>query len=191
MNRAHPPKVQYCSEVVGRQQKSMYFPATNKLLMTVLRRDATHPEMEYHRLVAFLWRLRIGRWKYLLTSRIHFRSPCRRSMKPQNYVSVSSYRKTDLFILAGKLKNSRNMEIKINPTSIFIICLQLRTSRLIVEISKEIRITDLQRNVTWMLWHIDRFSQMLRNVHDRISQWRMNKTSSFQFAITSKVRAQL
>ena len=113
MNRAHPPKVQYCSEVVGREQKSMYFPATNKLLMTVPRRGATHPEMEYHRLVAFPWWLRIGRWKYLLTSRIHFCSPTLwkvNSMKPQNYISLSSYRKTELFVLVGKLKNSRNME---------------------------------------------------------------------------------
>lgn len=110
-------------------QKSMHFPATNKFLMTApCRVYTTHPEMEYLRLVASPWRLRVGKWKYLLASRTYFHplslwkvSPT----KPQNCISISSAAKIDLFILVGNIRNwgtsrARERAIRINSTFTFI-----------------------------------------------------------------------
>lgn len=107
MNRAHSPKMQYCSE--GRRQKSMHFPATNKFLMTVPRRSTTHSEIEYLRLVAFPRRLRIASANGNIGIAYPFSSANLvwkvSLMKLYIYLYLRrSHTKIDLFTLVGKIK---------------------------------------------------------------------------------------
>lgn len=189
MNRAHSPKIQYCSEVVGRRQKSMHFPATNKFLMTVPRRGTTHPEIEYLRLVALPWRdCASANGDIGIAYPFSFANLVEGQLRENRRTPVCIWRShtehSTLFILRlGKLSNSRSK---------FDVTFSSQWSatyppRLIAEISKGIRITDLATK-RYVNVSTGSSQTLAKRSRQDGSERRMNKTSSIRLAITAKVR---